>query len=118
MIAGTAPPRPGSWRRRRIAEAAIGALILALGAILPIARPLPFDLCLWHRITGLPCLGCGMTRSICHLMHGDWAGSLAMHPAGPFVALVLAGFVLMRAAEAIAGAPLREPADRGSSTAR
>jgi len=112
VINRSAPPRPGSWRRRRLAEAAIAALVLALGAILPAARPLPFDLCLWHRITGLPCLGCGLTRSICQWMHGDWAGSLVMHPAGPFIALALAGLVVMRAAEAIAGAPLRELASR------
>jgi hypothetical protein len=112
VIAGSAPPRLGSWRRRRLAEAAIAALVLALGAILPVARPLPFDLCLWHRLTGLRCLGCGLTRSICQLMHGDWVGSFAMHPAGPLVALALAGVIVVRATEAIAGAPLRELADR------
>jgi hypothetical protein len=108
VIAAAAPPRAGPWRRRRIAEAAIGAAILALGAILPAGRPLPFDLCLWHRITGLRCLGCGMTRSICHLMQGDPAGSLALHPAGPVVVVLIAWLVLQRTSEALAGAPLAE----------
>ena len=103
-----APPRAGAWRRRRLGEAAIGAALLGLAAMLPASRPLPIDLCLWHRLTGLPCLGCGMTRSICHLMQGDLAGSLALHPLGPVVALLIAALVVTRAGEAIAGAPLTE----------
>jgi hypothetical protein len=42
--------------------------------------PLP-DVCFARRL-GVPCLACGLTRSIVLLMHGDIAGSLAMHRFG------------------------------------
>jgi hypothetical protein len=81
----------------RVIHAAAPALLLLLAAILPPDRPVPFDLCLWHRLTGWRCLGCGLTRSVCHLMHGDVAGSVAMHPAGGVVVAVLA-FLVVRGA--------------------
>lgn len=54
-------------------------------------------LCLFHRVTGLPCPGCGMTRAVVLLGHGDLAGSLRMHPLAPvfglmWIALLLATF--------------------------
>ena len=103
----TAPPRAGRWRLGRLGGAGLAAALLALGAILPAARPLPFDLCLWHRWTGLPCLGCGLTRSVCSLIQGDLAGSVAQHPAGPIVALILALVATRCAIEALRGEPLR-----------
>jgi hypothetical protein len=47
-------------------------------------------LCLFERVTGRPCPGCGMTRSILRLAQGDLVGSLRMHPLG----VVLAGLVV------------------------
>jgi hypothetical protein len=81
----------------RLIQAAAPAVLLLLGALLPPDRPVPFDLCLWHRLTGWRCLGCGLTRSVCHLMHGDVSGSVAMHPAGVVVVAVLA-FLSVRGA--------------------
>lgn len=31
--------------------------------------------CLFRRITGLKCPGCGNTRAVLCILHGDWAGS-------------------------------------------
>lgn len=47
----------------------------------------------WFKLTtGLPCAGCGLTRSIVLLLHGHPAASLAMHPFGPWiVALAMLG---------------------------
>ena len=56
--------------------------LLAATFILPPQKPLPFDLCLLHRLTGLPCLTCGLTRAVCLLARGEWRASLSMHPAG------------------------------------
>lgn len=48
-------------------------------------------LCPFRAVTGLPCPGCGLTRSWVQLVHGDPVASFAAHPFGPvLVALVLA----------------------------
>ena len=40
------------------------------------------DVCLWRATTGIPCPGCGMTRSIVAALHGSWSASLAYHRLG------------------------------------
>lgn len=97
-------------RRRLLLEAGIMGLALFGAALLPPARPLPFDLCVMHRLTGLPCLTCGLTRSVCYLVQGDWAASLAFHPAGGLVVLLLSLHALWRACEAARGRPLARQA--------
>ncbi len=52
-------------------------------------------ICPFRRLTGLPCPGCGLTRSWVYLAHGQWSDSLSAHPfgviaAGLTVALVVA----------------------------
>jgi hypothetical protein len=37
-------------------------------------------LCTFHALTGLYCPGCGATRAVHHLLHGDLAGAFAMNP--------------------------------------
>jgi hypothetical protein len=97
-----APPRPLAPRQRleRAAGAALLAALLGLAGFLPEARPLPFDACLLHRLTGLQCLGCGLTRSIVHLLRGDLLASLRLHPAGPLVAAIVAGQSVRQGVEA------------------
>lgn len=108
-----APPVHPGYLRGGGAGGAIRALqtaapaLLLLGALLPADRPVPFDLCLWHRLTGLRCLGCGLTRSVCHLLQGDVAGSLALHPAGVVVVAILALLAMRGALEAARGLGLR-----------
>ncbi|MFU8802247.1 MAG: DUF2752 domain-containing protein [Bradymonadaceae bacterium] len=38
--------------------------------------------CVFRRATGLDCPGCGITRSLVSMMHGDVAASLSAHPFG------------------------------------
>ncbi|HKB08098.1 MAG TPA: DUF2752 domain-containing protein [Candidatus Polarisedimenticolia bacterium] len=78
-----------------------GAL-LAASLLLPPVRPLPFDVCLFHRMTGIPCLTCGLTRSVCLFVRGDWSESLRMHPAGWLAFIVLVAALPWLAAEAAA----------------
>ena len=40
------------------------------------------DICIFKNLTGLPCPGCGMTRSITSAVRGDFAGSFVHHRLG------------------------------------
>lgn len=39
-----------------------------------------FPLCTFYQITGRYCPGCGMTRALFSLAHGNWVISLRYHP--------------------------------------
>ncbi|GAB24176.1 MAG TPA: DUF2752 domain-containing protein [Gordonia polyisoprenivorans] len=48
-------------------------------------------LCPFRLVTGLPCPGCGLTRSWVYGVHGDWSQSFAAHPFGlPMIAAIVA----------------------------
>jgi hypothetical protein len=96
--------------RNSLLQAALPAAVLAAAALLPAPRPLPFDACLLHRLTGLPCLTCGLTRSVCFFVQGEWAASLALHPAGGPAVILLALHALWRTCEAARGRLLARPA--------
>jgi hypothetical protein len=38
------------------------------------------DLCPLHRLTGMPCPGCGVTRGLVGLSHGDFSFALGANP--------------------------------------
>lgn len=73
--------------------ALLGAGMLAVGAAMPpdwvMHGP---QLCIFKIMSGIPCPGCGLTRSVVLLMHGDVSGSLFFHPLG--VVFVLGAMVL------------------------
>jgi hypothetical protein len=61
---------------------------------------LPLDgfgvpLCAFKFMTGLPCPGCGLTRSLIHLAHGDVGGAAVMNPVGLVLFPVLAALALL-----------------------
>jgi hypothetical protein len=67
-----------------------GALAFAwLRAVAP-PSPEAVPFCLFRRLLGLPCPGCGMTRALAALSRGDWRAALAFHPFSPLVAGELA----------------------------
>ena len=105
----TAPPvlLTATARRARARESAFVSAMLAFAAIANPDRPLPFDVCLWHRLTGYRCLTCGLTRALCHAIQGDWAGSVAYHPAGILALVLLAGWAVRSALEASTGEAIR-----------
>lgn len=65
-----------------------GALLLA-GVILVAANALGIKI--WHcaflEVTGKPCPGCGLTRGMTALCHGDVVRSMKLHPFSPVFAL-------------------------------
>ncbi len=99
-------------RLQRLAGAGAVALLVAAAAIVPPGRPLPLDVCVFRRVTHLPCLTCGMTRAACAFARGDWARGVAWHPPA---ALLLGGLIVWAAwtgAEAAAGRALAARARR------
>ncbi|MGW5523486.1 DUF2752 domain-containing protein [Gordonia sp. NPDC003950] len=63
-------------------------------------------LCPFRLATGLPCPGCGLTRSWVYGAHGDWAQSFAAHPFG---LPLLMGLLLLAAAAIAQRVRHREP---------
>ena len=79
------------------------ALILATGSLagIVVARMWPVasvesgdPTCLMRILTGLPCPGCGMTRSWVHLAHGNVATAFEYNFFGPISMAVAAGIVV------------------------
>jgi len=56
------------------------ALVLLLSLILPDQGLFGLDICIFHRWTGMPCPGCGMTRAFCGISRGHLSQAWALHP--------------------------------------
>jgi hypothetical protein len=104
----------GAGPARRQLDAAIalaGALVLTAGTILRIdgGQVIWPDgtalgaMCWSRELLGLTCPMCGMTRSVIALAHGEFGASLAFHPGGVLVVLVLLGSMLGTAFTAVTG---------------
>ena len=78
-------PPPLPWPARTAPERLVlvvsaGVLLLA-GALALAVRVLPFGWpCAWKAATGVPCAGCGGTRSLLFLLGGDWQAALQLNP--------------------------------------
>ena len=83
------PRDPQAWvallfSDRHLRLCAVVTLIVAL--MPPDGLP-GLDLCAARRMTGLPCPGCGITRSGSNLLRGDFARAVNYHPFGPVLLL-------------------------------
>jgi len=72
--------------------AALGALALVLLAAALPSQGAGIQICFFRYLTGLPCPGCGLTRSFSCILHGDFARGYGYHPFG-YVLLPLFLFV-------------------------
>lgn len=75
--------------------------------------PIP-PLCMWKRITGWDCPGCGLTRSFTYMGHGDVLGAFARHKLGPLLYLGVAAQIPWRIFRLIWPAGSRPLGDRPS----
>jgi hypothetical protein len=100
-----APPRllAAAERLTRIRTSGVLTALLAAGVFVNPSRPLPIDLCLLKRLTGLSCPTCGLTRAVCSALQGDWAASVGFHPAGILVVFSVVGWVSWMSLEAWRG---------------
>jgi hypothetical protein len=95
---GRVVPVKGVRSFSREAELLAGGLIILGGAFIyphvqgVVDRITPG--CLFHRITGLPCLLCGMTRSLAATAQGRWDEALRLHLLGPPLFAVISVVVL------------------------
>jgi hypothetical protein len=64
---------------------------------------LPAWECPMQHALGIPCPGCGLSRAITALLHGDWHAALRLHAFAPIVLAVLALITAM----AVLPEPLR-----------
>lgn len=96
-----APPRPARWHHWMAIVACVGIFLVAAllepgvpgrSGLTVAGRPLP-ETCIFLRTTGLPCPGCGLTRSCVAAVHGQVGESLAFHPLG----LAVLAYALLQA---------------------
>ena len=81
-------------QRRR----SVGVLlaVLAAGLFFTLIDQPWFPGCLFHRVTGLHCPGCGMTRAVDAVFHGRIAEGFRFHAVGLIVLGLAVLFVAMR----------------------
>jgi hypothetical protein len=60
------------WLSVSIVSVIVAASWLALG--------LPWPVCVFHQLTGLPCVTCGMTRCAIQFFHGHFLAALKWNP--------------------------------------
>src|SRR5207244_9617366 len=73
-------------------KAGLGALALVLLAAALPSQGAGVPICLFRYLTGLPCPGCGLTRSFSCILHGDFVRGYDYHPFG-YLLLPLSVFV-------------------------
>lgn len=93
IIAPTAPGREVTTWRRRVAPVAttvaVGAAAVLVWRNDPAAPGSHFPACPFHAATGLWCPGCGLTRGMHALLHGDVGAALAHNVLTPVAAVVI-----------------------------
>ena len=47
------------------------------------------EICLFKKVTHVPCPSCGSTRSVMAMIHGDWGQAMLINPFGFIIAVIL-----------------------------
>jgi len=76
--------------------------VLSILALWIYYRLLPLQLfadgCVWQRVLGIYCPGCGGTRAVNALLHGNILLSLWYHPLVPYTAILFGAFMVSQTA--------------------
>jgi hypothetical protein len=72
---------------RQTSAIIFGAAVLHAGLVM---TGLPSWTCPFRELFGLPCPGCGLSRAITALLHGDWQTFITFHLFAPFFLIALA----------------------------
>lgn len=78
----------------------LGAIFLAIGFVAAVAvgvlhlDRLPFTVCAFKAVTGLPCMTCGTTRTLGLLVAGDVQGAFRMSPLAAAAGVLLSAWGL------------------------
>lgn len=99
----SAPPPPGSTAPSTSRPASrLGWMAVAVAGVLILfffdpARAGFYPPCLFHKLTGLQCPGCGSLRALHHLLHGELLTALQLNALLVVGVLVCAGLAIHRA---------------------
>lgn len=107
---------PGEFDPERLALLVLGGTAFLGSAWLLAGGPLPP--CWFHRLTGIPCLTCGGTRSVREILSGDLAAALGWNPLVFFGMGALAVFMLYAAAVVALRLPRVRPRPLNDGTRR
>jgi hypothetical protein len=110
MDAGATVLEPGKRSFSRESEIIAGGLVILAGSfIFPYVQGAASRVtpgCLFHRVTGLPCLLCGMTRSLAATAHGRLEEAFRMHLLGPPLFLLVMVVTVLLAMESAFARPI------------
>ena len=105
-VLSTTPYRPRPERAVRVGAGVGAAAIVTAFAVTPALSTSGPTLCPMRLITGLPCPGCGLTRSWTAAAHGHFADAFSYNLFGPISLIAVAAFVVAVAALALRGRPM------------
>jgi uncharacterized membrane protein len=88
MLAESRPPNlpaadaPRAWRARYFAPVwvVLTFIVLAFTAQFAARWNVPLPQCIFRKLTGLPCMSCGCTRSLTAWSHLDFAAAFRFNP--------------------------------------
>ena len=112
------PPRPNNWSMDQLRSLVWYRILVAIGTplfVLAGAAALYFFdpergsailPCFFHLVTGLDCIGCGLTRAMHAFLHGDIITGLSYNLIMPFWLLLPAYALFAEWLRALAGRPL------------
>jgi hypothetical protein len=92
--ASTTTPAPSSSPPSaavRLRRAGLTVVVLGLLFAILYAKAIP---CIFARVVHQPCPGCGSTRAVLCLLHGDLHGLFTFNPLGPVISLLLGTLAL------------------------
>ena len=102
---------PNRTRRIILWGSSLPALLAASFLYHPFAFTGPV-LCPMALVLGMPCPGCGLTRALCLMTHGEFSEALAWHGLAPFVLAYLGFLWIFKIVEEVRGTPPRLPVYR------